>query len=252
MPAPRTGGTGSGSLLLPSPRKNKWGEPDSHGRKLSEVLALTPTGKGNMLAPAMQRQWPGARNMAALLPTPAAQKGPRKGGMELGGGGAGARAKVRRLTEMGLLPTPRKCDNYRSPSSVAKGLGAGPEWEGLLPSLGTMVRQGMLPTPTAADVKGPNPLERRPPCDDDLPTRVLRLGMMPSPQARDWKSSAWTPETMAKNSRPLNETARQRGIAGTAASLLVLVEWMMGYPAGWLARALPPSAMPSSRKSPKP
>jgi len=32
----------------------------------------------------------------------------------------------------------------------------------------------MWPTPNAVDHKGPNPLDRRPPCDDDLPTRIER------------------------------------------------------------------------------
>jgi hypothetical protein len=46
-----------------------------------------------------------------------------------------------------------------------------------------------LPTPTAADAKGPNPLERdrdgkpRPRSDDDLPTSVARL--LPTPRASD-------------------------------------------------------------------
>ena len=39
----------------------------------------------------------------------------------------------------------------------------------------------------------------------------------------------------------------KHGITGTAA-LLTLVEWMMGYPKGWLGTASPPTATPSSRK----
>lgn len=45
----------------------------------------------------------------------------------------------------------------------------------------------MLPTPTASDVKGPDPLDRRPPSDDDLGTRIARL--MPTPTAMDSNSS---------------------------------------------------------------
>ena len=122
----------------------------------------------------------------------------------------------------------------------------------------------LLPTPLAVDAGEPRALRLKTgEADRDSrdPTKAgnwrgdlkdfAAAGLLPTPRASDWKSSAWTPETMAKNSRPLNETARASGIAGTAASLVVLVEWMMGYPAGWLARALPPSAMPSSHKSPK-
>lgn len=47
----------------------------------------------------------------------------------------------------------------------------------------------MLPTPRARDWKGPDPLDRRPPCDDSLPTRVLRLPepsrFLPTPRASD-------------------------------------------------------------------
>lgn len=175
------------------------------------ALALTPTAKGNMLSPAMQRQWPGSRAMAALLPTPAANSyGSNQGGA------AGRTGPVR-------------------------------------PSLDSMVRQGMLPTPTKSDAdaggKGSVTYARGNPT---LKGAVEAMGILPTPSARDWKSSAASPETLERNSRPLNETARASGIAGTAASLLVLVEWMMGYPAGWLARALPPSGTRSSQRSPKP
>lgn len=44
----------------------------------------------------------------------------------------------------------------------------------------------LFPTPCASDTKGPNPLTR-PPGDDDLPTRVLRLDprLLPTPKASD-------------------------------------------------------------------
>jgi hypothetical protein len=35
-------------------------------------MSLTPTAKGNMLAPAMLEKWPGERAMLAMLPTPRA------------------------------------------------------------------------------------------------------------------------------------------------------------------------------------
>jgi hypothetical protein len=44
------------------------------------------------------------------------------------------------------------------------------------------------PTPAASDEKGPNPIGRRPKCDDDLPTAVARF--WPTPEAeRDAKSA---------------------------------------------------------------
>lgn len=55
------------------------------------------------------------------------------------------------------------------------------------PTLADQVEHTLLPTPTAADGKGPNPLDRdrggkpRPLSDDDLPTSVARL--LPTPTA---------------------------------------------------------------------
>jgi hypothetical protein len=58
------------------------------------------------------------------------------------------------------------------------------------------------PTPTASDCKGPDPLNRRSPTDDDLPTRVERW---PTPTARDYRSIHAGAETHDRNSRPLSE-----------------------------------------------
>ena len=46
-------------------------------------------------------------------------------------------------------------------------------------SLAVMARSGVWPTPCGADHKGANPLDRRPVCDDDLPTRVVRPSAFP-------------------------------------------------------------------------
>lgn len=80
------------------------------------------------------------------------------------------------------------------------------------------------PTPCATDYKGPNPLTRQP-CDDDLPTRVLRDSFA-TPTARDWRSGKASPETHAKNSRPLSEQ-----IGGSLNP--TWVEALMGFPFGW-------------------
>lgn len=88
----------------------------------------------------------------------------------------------------------------------------------------------------------------------------LTLGMAarlwPTPSARDWRSGKASPETMARNSRPLNEvvTARENwptpvasdagkdrgssagwGLRDAAGGALnpTWVEWLMGYPEGW-------------------
>jgi len=61
-----------------------------------------------------------------------------------------------------------------------------------------------------------------------------------TPTARDWRSGKASPETMAKNSRPLSEQ-----IGGSLNP--TWVEWLMGFPLGWTA--LEPSETQSSRKS---
>jgi len=50
--------------------------------------------------------------------------------------------------------------------------------------------------------------------------------MWPTPTARDWKSGKASPETMARNSRPLSEA-----VGGTLNP--PWVEWLMGWPPGW-------------------
>jgi hypothetical protein len=64
--------------------------------------------------------------------------------------------------------------------------------------------------------------------------RQVNLGnavkLWPTASARDWKSSNASPETMNRNSRPLNEVVTQ----GQGGSLNAdWVEWLMGYPIGW-------------------
>ncbi len=54
--------------------------------------------------------------------------------------------------------------------------------------------------------------------------------MFPTPSARDWKSGNASPETMEKNSRPLNEAVTQ-GAGGQLNPRWVA--WLMGWPIGW-------------------
>ena len=106
--------------------------------------------------------------------------------------------------------------------------------------------------------------------------------MLATPTKRDWRSGKASEATMQRNSRPLNEQVNMlltptkisgqaahatRTLLGTSlpsnarpareessgtAALLAISEWLQGYPPGWLARAWPPMATPSSRRSQKP
>lgn len=78
------------SDLLPTPRKNRRGLPDSHGRPFAEMLP-TPT-----------RQSYGSNN----------------------GGGAGRAPETKRPSVMGMLSTPTTIMNHDAPSMVAKHPGS--------------------------------------------------------------------------------------------------------------------------------
>ena len=130
----------------------------------------------------------------------------------INGNGAGTPLQVM-VQAVSAWPTPAARDH--------KGDG-GPEMDYNARPLNEVARWA---APTATDIKGPNPLDRRPPCDDDLPTQVIRAhGLTPD------QSSAATEKPASFRLNPL------------------FSQWLMGLPAGWLASAL--WAMPSSRFRP--
>ena len=90
---------------------------------------------------------------------------------------------------------------------------------------------GWLPTPTASGggsnkSPGPNAI-RRP----SLQT-MARHNLWPTPMARDWRSGKVSKSTLAKNSRPPSEA-----VQGSDGGPLnpTWVEWLMGWPLGWTA-----------------
>jgi hypothetical protein len=137
-----------------------------------------------------------------------------------------------------LWPTPEANDS--SGGRVSKEMGGKrPSGAKRAIPLATAVAHAMWPTPTANNYE----------CEPEvfLPRRErekakgrngngfgLTLGMAarlwPTPSARDWKSSNASPDTMERNSRPLNETVTD----GAGGSLNpTWVEWLMGFPPGW-------------------
>lgn len=75
--------------------------------------------------------------------------------------------------------------------------------------------------------------------------------LLPTPTKRDERMDVWSPAYDRRKSPTIDALSHRHGRAGTA-DLLALVEWMMGYPAGWLGPPWPDTATPSSRKSRKP
>lgn len=92
-----------------------------------------------------------------------------------------------------LFPTPTASDSKRGEKGDKPGRQGGD-------SLAAAVQK--WPTPRASDHKGADPIERRPACDDDLPTRIRRMESNLSEQIGG----------------SLNPT---------------FVEWLMGYPLEW-------------------
>lgn len=85
-----------------------------------------------------------------------------------------------------LLPSP-SATSYGSNQGGAAGRTG--QVRHSLESLARMgaLEQPLLPTLNATDLNGPNQLDRRPPGDNDLPTRVERMeqGLRPSPRSSD-------------------------------------------------------------------
>jgi hypothetical protein len=115
-----------------------------------------------------------------------------------------------------------------------------------------MVSRGMWPTPTATDYKGAqtrSPGKERPVCDDDLPTRVVR--MWQTPVADD----AVDREKGKVNSRgepKLSAQVKQSPGQSTGSLNPQWVEWLMNWPLNWTRRnggAKSPKASRASRKA---
>jgi hypothetical protein len=108
-----------------------------------------------------------------------------------------------------LLPTPAASSYGTNRGGAAGRTGK------VRPSLATMAKNGMWPTPRAQDGPKGGPSQR-----DTLPAAV---SAWPTPTARDWKSGSHGTQG---NSRPLSEK-----VGGQLNP--TWVEWLMGYPTGW-------------------
>lgn len=167
-----------------------------------------------------------------LLPTPRASDcGTNRGGA------AGREGKER--PSIGTMLTPTAKDNLTAPAMQ--------KWAEAREMMALLrVAMEQVPTCTASD-GGVEPLDR--PTGRKLVTVVdARLRCLATPTARDWRSGKASPETMAKNSRPLNEQLCTLGITQETA-LLAIYEWLMAFPPGWHASGAAPTETPSSSLS---
>lgn len=177
------------------------------------------------------------------------------------GGGAGSTYPLRMiLTGAPKMATPRKTDADR-----------GGRGDVLSQLRGYPSKHAGMPTPLASDVSKRGHLTGAGRLNPNIPV-ILReaLETLPTPTKRDKRMDAWSPAydrrksptmdavmsgammsltptgkgnltapSMAKwaGARALAALLRSHGLTGTAA-LPITYGWMMGFPPGWLARAL--------------
>lgn len=109
-------------------------------------------------------------------------------------------------------------------------------------------KHAFMPTPLKSDRKG-------------------SLGVMSGGKVKSPNVPTYLRDQKWEYAREIASTLNAAGLVGPSMTLPVTYNWMMGFPPGWLARALrlavqkglllpvsssKRSAMPSSRKSPKP
>lgn len=134
----------------------------------------------------------------------------------------------------GSLPTPQaSCTGYN------QSLGSNAS---VRPSLETMARKGMLPTPTTVDSHGHGYTRDRGEVGKERLTLTGMARLLATPTARDWRSGKCSQATMERNSRPLSEQA------GGPLNPRFVAE-MMGFPADWLDVNWKPSATRSASRS---
>nr|OAP95121.1 hypothetical protein A4U53_18030 [Rhizobium leguminosarum] len=144
-----------------------------------------------------------------------------------------------------IMPTPRKSGAHHGPE-ITKAMGAKTTGVSLVTTMAMGERQ-LAPTPLASDYKG-------------------SLGVMSNGKVKSQNVPTYLRDQKWAGARALAQLLQSHGLTGTAA-LPITYGWMMGYPAGWLSRALRSavqegrlqpalsskrSATPSARKSPKP
>ena len=102
----------------------------------------------------------------------------------------------------------------------------------------------LLPTPNSTDYKGASqPMGRRPPCDDDLPSRIVRE-MYPTPRTEDSQCAGGhrgQDDTLyGKICKPKDKSTNKPGQLNPQ-----FVSWMMGFPLDWCD--MPEESQPESQ-----
>lgn len=242
--------------------------------------STTPAGRSwsvlQTSAPTTNDPAPGlSAAISGKLPTPMAMDGMRDGA----GGGSGATYPFRQI-----ISTPRASD--------MKAGGHGDT--GRMGSVRHQLQKATLPTPRASDAhRGPEITKASTPGTTGVALNTaLEMGkreQLPTPTKRDKRMDAWSPAYDKRKSptmdavmdgamtdrasdkwqyaRTIATVLQNADLSGASMTLPVVYGWMMGFPPGWLERALlsavqkgllpqvsssKPTGTRSSRKSPKP
>lgn len=185
----------------------------------------------------------------------------------------------------GMLPTPRKSDASHGPE-MTKVRGEKSTGMNLRTVLHPAAQTAMLHTPTKAGNMHHPSMEKWPSCEGW--SAIANPEKLPTPTKRDKRMDAWSPAYDKRKSptmdavmdgaltdrasdkwvyaRTIAAILTNHGLSGASTTLPLVYGWMMGFPPGWLERALlsavqegllpPPSsskptATPLSRKSRK-
>ena len=160
-------------------------------------------------------KWPSCQGWAIIST-------PRASDMKAGGhGDTGRMGSVRHM-----LATPRKSDMQHGPEMTkVRGGGVGMNFPTMLHAL----KAEKLPTPTKRD-KRDKRMDAWSPAYDKRKSPTMDAVM--DGALTDRASDKW------QYARQIAAILTQHGLSGASMTLPVVYGWMMGYPPGWLERAL--------------
>lgn len=188
---------------------------------------MTQSGTLYLLPALVRLTYVTASGSSLLAPTPTASLGGEAGGRAMP-----SRALAEKRWAQGkrglddwvaLLPTPTAAP-YGSNQGGASPTGP------VRPSLETMARQGLIPTPLASDCEQAGGIKAYTAgvrgMSLTLWATLDQAGLLPTPQAEDWRSAS----DYSQVSRGHSPQLRHLGNGRLSPRF---VEWMMGYPPDW-------------------
>ncbi len=232
---PRSGMVLSGTLFLLPPLVHLTSVIASgSSRPLSTPTATMGDrgGRGDLIQQLRGNQSPSG-HYAALLPTPTAKLGDERRGFPSQETAQKRYAQGRRNLDdaIALLPTPTAND-YGSQNNGHRADGSTYRTAGK-PSLSTMARRGLIPTPTAGDASASgsrNTATSKAHPGISLTDWAIGDGgtgrLLPTPQAEDHRNCADYSDGSRKQSPQLRHLGKGRLNPR-------FVEWMQGFPLGW-------------------